>query len=83
VLGTGWFGVVAAEAGPGRTVAVVGDGAVGLLVVLAVRQLGAERIIAMRACRALDERRAIKAMLTLGPSPDRAPARAPPVAPQA
>ncbi len=47
VLGTGWFGAVAAEAGPGRTVAVVGDGAVGLLGVLAAQQLGAERIIAM------------------------------------
>ena len=47
VLGTGWFGAVAAEAGPGRTVAVVGDGAVGLLAVLAAQQLGAERIIAM------------------------------------
>ncbi|MFL5580972.1 MAG: zinc-binding dehydrogenase, partial [Gemmatimonadaceae bacterium] len=33
--------------GPGRTVAVVGDGAVGLLAVLAARQLGAERVIAM------------------------------------
>jgi threonine dehydrogenase-like Zn-dependent dehydrogenase len=47
VLGTGWFGAVAADAGPGKTVAVVGDGAVGLLAVLAARQLGAERIIAM------------------------------------
>jgi len=47
VLGTGWFGAVAAEAGPGKTVAVVGDGAVGLLAMLAARQLGAERIIAM------------------------------------
>jgi threonine dehydrogenase-like Zn-dependent dehydrogenase len=47
VLGTGWFAAVAAEAGPGRTVAVVGDGAVGLLGVLAARQLGAQRIIAM------------------------------------
>jgi threonine dehydrogenase-like Zn-dependent dehydrogenase len=47
VLGTGWFGAVAAEAGPHKTVAVVGDGAVGLLAVLAARQLGAERIIAM------------------------------------
>ncbi|MGV9676037.1 zinc-dependent alcohol dehydrogenase family protein [Nocardia sp. NPDC003482] len=46
VLGTGWFAAVAAEAGPGKTVAVVGDGAVGLLAVLAARQLGAERIIA-------------------------------------
>jgi threonine dehydrogenase-like Zn-dependent dehydrogenase len=47
VLGTGWFGAVAAEAGPGKTVAVVGDGAVGLCAVLAARQLGAERVIAM------------------------------------
>src|SRR5215203_6089943 len=47
VLGTGWFGAVAAEAAPGKTVAVVGDGAVGLLAVLAARQLGAEQIIAM------------------------------------
>jgi len=47
VLGTGWFGAVAAEVGPGTTVAVVGDGAVGLLAVLAARELGAERIIAM------------------------------------
>lgn len=47
VLGTGWFAAVAAEVGPGKTVAVVGDGAVGLLGVLAARELGAERIIAM------------------------------------
>jgi threonine dehydrogenase-like Zn-dependent dehydrogenase len=47
VLGTGWFGAAAAKAGPGKTVAVVGDGAVGLLAVLAARHLGAERIIAM------------------------------------
>jgi threonine dehydrogenase-like Zn-dependent dehydrogenase len=47
VLGTGWFGAVAAAVGPGKTVAVVGDGAVGLLAVLATQQLGAERIIAM------------------------------------
>ena len=47
VLGTGWFAAVAADAGPGKTVAVVGDGAVGLMGVLAARQLGAERIIAM------------------------------------
>ena len=45
VLGTGWFAAVAAEAGPGKTVAVVGDGAVGLLGVLAAKQLGAERIV--------------------------------------
>ena len=47
VLGTGWFGAFAAEVGPGKTVAVVGDGAVGLLAVLAAKQLGAERIITM------------------------------------
>ena len=47
VLGTGWFAAVAAEAGPGKTVAIVGDGAVGLLAILAAKQLGAERIIAM------------------------------------
>ncbi|MCV7238347.1 zinc-dependent alcohol dehydrogenase family protein [Mycolicibacterium celeriflavum] len=47
VLGTGWFAAVAAAAGPDKTVAVVGDGAVGLMGVLAAKQLGAERIIAM------------------------------------
>ena len=45
VLGTGWFAAVAAEVGPGKTVAVVGDGAVGLLGVLAAKQLGAQRIV--------------------------------------
>jgi threonine dehydrogenase-like Zn-dependent dehydrogenase len=47
VLGTGWYAAVAAEVRPGKTVAVVGDGAVGLLGVLSARQLGAERIIMM------------------------------------
>ena len=47
VLGTGWFAADAAEAGPGKTVAVVGDGAVGLMGVLAAQQMGADRIIAM------------------------------------
>ncbi len=47
VLGTGWFAAVAADVRPGKTVAVVGDGAVGLMGILAARQLGAERIIAM------------------------------------
>ena len=47
VLGTGWYAAVAAEAAPGKTVAVVGDGAVGLMAILAAKQLGAERIIAM------------------------------------
>jgi len=47
VLGTGWFGAKAAQVGPGKTVVVVGDGAVGLLAVLAAKHLGADRIIAM------------------------------------
>ncbi len=47
VLGTGWFAADAAQAGPGKTVAVVGDGAVGLMAILAARELGAERIVAM------------------------------------
>ncbi len=47
VLGTGWFAAYAASVKPGMTVAVVGDGAVGLLGVLSARQMGAERVIAM------------------------------------
>lgn len=47
VLGTGWFAADAANVKPGSTVVVVGDGAVGLLGVLAAKQMGAERIIAM------------------------------------
>jgi threonine dehydrogenase-like Zn-dependent dehydrogenase len=47
VLGTGWFAADAANVTPGTTVAVVGDGAVGLLGVLSAKQMGAERIIAM------------------------------------
>ena len=47
VMGTGWFAADAANVRPGSTVAVVGDGAVGLLGVLSAKQMGAERIIAM------------------------------------
>ena len=47
VFGTGWFAAEAANVKPGMTVAVVGDGAVGLLGVLSAKQMGAERIIAM------------------------------------
>jgi threonine dehydrogenase-like Zn-dependent dehydrogenase len=47
VLGTGWFAADAANVKPGKTVVVVGDGAVGLLAVLSAKQMGAERIIAM------------------------------------
>jgi threonine dehydrogenase-like Zn-dependent dehydrogenase len=47
VLGTGWFAADAANVKNGSTVAVVGDGAVGLLGVLSAKQMGAERIVAM------------------------------------
>lgn len=47
VLGTGWYGAVAAGVREGGTVVVVGDGAVGLMGVLAASQMGAGRIIAM------------------------------------
>lgn len=52
VFGTGWFAAEAANVKPGATVAVVGDGAVGLLAVLSAKQKGAERIIAMSKHRA-------------------------------
>src|SRR5712671_2914815 len=47
VMGTGWFAADAANVKPGSTVAVVGDGAVGLLGILSAKQMGASRIIAM------------------------------------
>ena len=47
VMGTGWYAAVAAEVKPGSTVAVVGDGAVGLCGIIAAKELGAGRIIAM------------------------------------
>ena len=47
VLGTGWYAADAARVQPGSTVAVVGDGAVGLMGVLSAKQMGATRIIAM------------------------------------
>ena len=47
VMGTGWFVADAANVKPGKTVVVVGDGAVGLLGVLSAKHMGAERIIAM------------------------------------
>ena len=47
VLGTGWYAADAARVQPGSTVAVVGDGAVGLMGILAAKQMGAGRIIAM------------------------------------
>lgn len=47
VMGTGWHAALSANVREGDTVAVVGDGAVGLLGVLAAARMGAERIIAM------------------------------------
>jgi len=47
VMGTGHHAVVSANTEPGDTVAVVGDGAVGLCAVLAAKRLGAGRIIAL------------------------------------
>src|SRR5213079_2634095 len=45
VMGTGHHAAVAAEVCPGKSVAVVGDGAVGLCGVIAAKRLGAEQII--------------------------------------
>ncbi len=45
VMATGHHAALAAEVGPGKAVAVVGDGAVGLCGVIAARRLGAERIL--------------------------------------
>ncbi|WP_377268798.1 zinc-dependent alcohol dehydrogenase family protein [Peterkaempfera sp. SMS 1(5)a] len=47
VMATGHHAALAAGVRPGSTVAVVGDGAVGLCGVLAARRLGAERIVAL------------------------------------
>ncbi len=47
VLGTGWYAAHAARVQPGSMVVVVGDGAVGLMGVLAAKQMGAARIVAM------------------------------------
>ncbi len=47
VMGTGHHAAVAAKVGPRKTVAVVGDGAVGLCAVIAAKRLGAEQIIIM------------------------------------
>ncbi len=49
ILATGWFGAESAGAAPGRTVAVVGCGPVGLMAVIAARELGAERVFGVDA----------------------------------
>jgi len=45
VMATGHYAALCAQVGPGKSVAVVGDGAVGLCGVIAARRLGAEQII--------------------------------------
>src|ERR671934_1253439 len=45
VMGTGHHAAVVAKVGPGKSVAVVGDGAVGLCGVIAAKRLGAEQIL--------------------------------------
>ncbi|HWM91643.1 MAG TPA: alcohol dehydrogenase family protein [Thermoanaerobaculia bacterium] len=47
ILATGWFGAESAGAAPGKTVAIVGCGPVGLMAVIAARELGAERVFAI------------------------------------
>jgi threonine dehydrogenase-like Zn-dependent dehydrogenase len=47
VMPTGWHAAVSAGVRPGGTAVVIGDGAVGLCGVLAAKQLGAERVVAM------------------------------------
>ncbi|MEY4015015.1 MAG: hypothetical protein RIS46_11, partial [Actinomycetota bacterium] len=47
VYGTGYHAAYKAQLTPDQTVAVVGDGAVGLMAVLSAKQLGAQRIILM------------------------------------
>jgi threonine dehydrogenase-like Zn-dependent dehydrogenase len=45
VMGTGHHASIAEDVGPGKTVALVGDGTVGLCGVIAARRLGAEQIV--------------------------------------
>jgi threonine dehydrogenase-like Zn-dependent dehydrogenase len=47
VMGTGHHAAAVANVGPGASVAVVGDGAVGLCGVIAAKRLGAEQIVIM------------------------------------
>jgi threonine dehydrogenase-like Zn-dependent dehydrogenase len=47
VMGTGHHAAVVANVGPGKSVAVVGDGAVGLCAVIAATRLGADQIVIM------------------------------------
>ena len=45
VMGTGHHAALSARVGPGKTAAIIGDGAVGLCGVIAAKRLGSERII--------------------------------------
>ena len=76
VMATGHHAAVCAEVRPGQTVAVVGDGAVGLSGVLAAKRLGAERIIALSPPRRPPgARHASSAPPTSSPSAARRPSR--------
>ena len=68
VMSTGHRAAVCAGVKKGGTVAVVGDGAVGLCAVLASRRLGAETDLGhiADACRAMNEHRAIKSLVRVG-----------------
>lgn len=70
VAATGLFAALSAEVGPGRVVAVVGCGPVGLCAVAAARELGAERVFALDT---VSERRALAEAYgaeALDPGPD-------------
>ena len=57
VMSTGHHAALSARVGPGKTVAVVGDGAVGLCGVIASKRLGAERVILLGRNREPDRAR--------------------------
>ena len=75
VMATGHHAAVCAGVEAGQTVAVVGDGAVGLSGVLAAKRLGAERIIALAATPTARSSRASSAPPTSSPSAARRPSR--------
>src|SRR3974390_965698 len=67
VLGTGWYAADAANVRAGSTAVVVGDGAVGLMAVVAAKEMGAGRIIAMSRHKSRQETApAVGAAHTLG-----------------
>jgi threonine dehydrogenase-like Zn-dependent dehydrogenase len=59
VVGTGWYAANAARVQAGSTVVVVGDGAVGLMGVLAAKQMDAGRIIRIGSASLLSSPQAL------------------------